>query len=431
MQMTNLYVHNVKRISEMDIDTAGRNLILVGGKNAQGKSSTIDALVMAICGKRHMPDFPLADGEDYGEIVVQLKAEENELTHDADNFIVTRTFERNRDGSIKHGLKITDADGEESPSPQTILDGLFSATALNPLLFEAASPAKQKEALLDLVGLSEFYEESTAEHKRLYDERTICNKAGKKIKAQHDGMTRHKNVPTEPIDTMELANRLSVAKEANKDGKRNLVRIKALEAAEAEAIKALADHQKKLLDIQSEKNGLLEETQGFEEIDTSKMLAEIREAGDVNTKVAENKAWQAKAQELQDLRSESSDLNDKLTEILAKQHDALRDAEWPVGGLSVDTEGLLYNQLPLDQASQSERIRLCCRITAALNPALRLFVVYNGNDLDHDSLNELDTFLKDSEFQAIVEYVTRSELDEQKCTVVLHDGAEKEVARAV
>ena len=431
MKLLNLYVRNVKKVSEMDIDTEGRHLILVGGKNAQGKSSTIDALIMAICGKRHMAEVPLRDGEEYGEIVIKLTSDENDLTHAADNFTVTRTFERTRDGGIKHGLKITDSDGQESPSPQTSLDGLFSTSALNPLTFETATPAKQREQLLDLVDLSDFFDETTAEYKELYSQRTDCNKAGKRLKAQHDGMEKHKGVPDEEVEVVELMRKWNDAKDYNRDGKRDIKQIEVLTKVEAETEASISKLQAKLTDATSEKAGLLESTKGFEEVDTLSLLKAVSEAGDVNSKVSDNKLWAAKKLELDDLRSESNDLNEKLTDVLAKQHDALRDANWPVDGLSVDSEGLLFNKLPLAQASQSERIRLCCRITAALNPALKLFVVYNGNDLDHESLQELDEFLCENDFQAIVEYVTRSELDEQKCTVVLHDGAEKEVAGAV
>jgi hypothetical protein len=125
---------------------------------------------------------------------------------------------------------------------------------------------------------------------------------------------------------------------------------------------------------------------------------------------------------LKELRKDSARLTAELEGIQQRRQDALKQAEWPIPGLGVDSEGLLFNGLPVSQASQAEGIRLWCSISAALNPALRLLIFKNGNDLDPESMRGLGEFLEESDMQAVIEYVTRSETDEEQCVVVLKEG---------
>ena len=50
MNVLRLQVHNIMRISDLDLDLDGHHLVLVGGKNGQGKTSAIKSLLMALCG---------------------------------------------------------------------------------------------------------------------------------------------------------------------------------------------------------------------------------------------------------------------------------------------------------------------------------------------------------------------------------------------
>ena len=58
----------------------------------------------------------------------------------------------------------------------------------------------------------------------------------------------------------------------------------------------------------------------------------------------------------------------------------------------------------------------------ASNPKLRLMVSQHGNDLDVDSLAEIQKILEKEDFQLLLEFVTRSKDDEDRCSVVFTDG---------
>jgi hypothetical protein len=101
-------------------------------------------------------------------------------------------------------------------------------------------------------------------------------------------------------------------------------------------------------------------------------------------------------------------------------------ATWPLPGLSLDSEGVLFNGLPFSQASKSARIATSAKIGMALNPRLRLMVCQDGNDLDNESLDSLEKLLRDSDYQMILELVTRNDDDEKRCAVIIENGKNKE-----
>jgi len=90
--------------------------------------------------------------------------------------------------------------------------------------------------------------------------------------------------------------------------------------------------------------------------------------------------------------------------------------------MELNEDGLVWNNLPFEQASTSQRIMASVAVGMRLNPELRLLVCEHGSDLDVDTLDALDAVLKEHQFQMICEVVTRSKEDEERCAVVIADG---------
>jgi hypothetical protein len=80
------------------------------------------------------------------------------------------------------------------------------------------------------------------------------------------------------------------------------------------------------------------------------------------------------------------------------------------------------NGLPFEQASTSQRIMASVKVGMALNPKLRLLVCQHGSDLDNDTLSVLEQAAKENDFQLLIETVTRTEADEERCAVIIEDG---------
>src|SRR5262245_46003478 len=81
MKVVRYTAQHVLRLSDVDFNLEGRHLFLVGGKNSQGKTSALTALLMALCGRSGLEKYPeiqLKEGEDEGNVRVELAGEVGE-----------------------------------------------------------------------------------------------------------------------------------------------------------------------------------------------------------------------------------------------------------------------------------------------------------------------------------------------------------------
>ena len=89
MKIVRLEAENVKRLVAVEIAPDG-SLVVIGGKNGAGKSSTLDSIAMALGGKDLVPEKPLRDGAEKGHVEVDLG-----------DLIVRRTFTAAGGGSLE------------------------------------------------------------------------------------------------------------------------------------------------------------------------------------------------------------------------------------------------------------------------------------------------------------------------------------------
>ena len=75
MRVIGYEVHNIQKISEANFDLEGHNLFVIGGKNRQGKTSALTALLMALSGRSGMDDYPEIALVPYPVIVAASKGD--------------------------------------------------------------------------------------------------------------------------------------------------------------------------------------------------------------------------------------------------------------------------------------------------------------------------------------------------------------------
>ena len=155
-----LQASNVKRLRAVEIrpDPDG-SMVLVGGRNAQGKSSVLDSIWMALGGRRAQPARPVRDGAEHASIRLALD----------NGLVVERTIEP--DG--KTVLRVSDGTATLR-APQGILDALVRDLSFDPLRFSEMAEKEQAELLRRLVGLDfSKLDRSRAEY---YDERRLLGR---------------------------------------------------------------------------------------------------------------------------------------------------------------------------------------------------------------------------------------------------------------
>jgi hypothetical protein len=87
---------------------------------------------------------------------------------------------------------------------------------------------------------------------------------------------------------------------------------------------------------------------------------------------------------------------------------------------------VLFNEIPLDQVSAAERVRVALAISMALNPKLRVLRITDGSLLDTDSWKIITEMAEKNDFQVWVEVVDES----GSVGFYIEDGSVKAVEEA-
>ena len=436
MKILQFQAHNILGIKDINLDLEGAHLFIVGGKNGQGKSSTLKAIQMILCGRSGMEDWPtkpIHDGEDAAFIEMRLSG--SDRLHEPHFFTARMDFAIKRGVPQPEKFTITDSSGAPAGSARQMMSSLYKLRGFDPLEFSRMKPKEQRAVLCDLLGIN--LDQMNAERQKLYNERALVNKQGVSKKALTEAMPYYPDAPNEPVKLAELSARLEAAKESNREYGSAAKEVTELNLECDRASKEIAD----LLKLVEEKRESLaiatdileakrESFSRLVKIDIAPIEKEVAEADETNRKVAANQARKVAMEELELLRKASSVLTDAMKSIDEKQKDLLAAAKWPVPGMSVDADGVLLNGLPLEQVCQRDKTIVSANIGILQNPELRLMVSERGSELDVETREGLAEILKDNEFQMIVEVVTNSEADEERCSIVIEDGAVKSKKKA-
>lgn len=456
---------NFKRLRVVDL-APDPDVVTLSGANGAGKSSVLDAIAAALGGARLAPGKPIRNGEEVARIELDLG-----------EVVVKRRF-RGADTQ----LVIEAANGARFPSPQAVLDKLIGAIAFDPLAFARDDPRRQYDALRALVPLPIDIDALAAEDRRDYDTRTEYGRSARALRAQLDGLPPPApNAPASPVDVAALARALNAAGEANAALERraaaranatgSIVDLRARADLDEESIpeqgsrhkeqrdRDLADIdeqiavlQKRRVDIadrwhkqiitsgdalkasaarlRQEATDLQAKLDAAEPLpeptDTAALAAEIAEATRGNAALEANLRRAAVEYELGDVTAKVADLTKSIEARAEGKRTALEAAPMPVDGLSLGDGIVLFNDVPFDQASAAERLRVSTAIAMAANPRLRVLCVRDAAILDTDSLVALKAATRAGGFQLWLERVDPDE----GVGIILEDGEIRAVTPA-
>ena len=409
--ITGLRIENFKKIVCFDMNPDG-SVITIAGKNGQGKSSILDAIMVALCGRVAMPDKPVRAGEPSAEIVLQV-----------DGFTVTRKIKPDGSGSVT----ITTADGSTRPQPQAWLDAKIGKLTFDPSAFLRLKPVEQAEMLRKLTGVD--VADLDAEKSAVYQERLLVGRDRDAAQGAAQVMPFHADAPAAEVSMAdlvaeqqeaaaaqsrkrELAAKADAEREAAKQKRARIVEIdhdlaqvdeatrleiadleQRIAAAKARAIAKTADletrkrnnlifipgHEKAESDAQSAADAIMT-------ADPSEMQARIGSIETVNRKVRENAARKVAQERAELLAATYKDKSERLDAIAADKAKRIAAAKMPVAGLGFSDDGAVtFRDMPLTQASQAEAIRVSMAIGLALNPELKIVLIRDGSLLDTDS----------------------------------------------
>lgn len=408
LKIVELTSSNVKRLRAVNIRPDG-SLVIIGGRNGQGKSSVLDSIMFALAGTKGLPPKPVRDGEEEAEVVVDLG-----------EFIVVRTMQSGGGTS----LIVKSANGARFPSPQTMLDKFINSLSFDPLDFTRQDAKTQGKTLMRLVGLD--FAALDAKRKAAFDERTNVNRDAKAAKANLDAAPKYPDAPECEVAAQSIIDELDAANQKNSANAKVRANADTVALRLSEAREYLAELEAQVVKAKSEV-GKWESQQSLAEkalanlvdVDTEPIRKRIAAVDQDNAKVRANAEHAKLKARVSELDKKSGDLTKKIEECDAEREKAIASAAYPVPGLAVNDEGILFNGIPLEQASSAEQLRVSVAIGLALNPRLRVMAIRDGSLLDADSMSLLRELAEANGAQLWIERVGKAD----EGAIIIEDGS--------
>lgn len=422
VKIASLELENVKRIHAVELEPAQDGLTVIGGKNAQGKTSVLDALAWALGGDKMKPADPNRKG---GATPARLRVE-------LSNGIVVER--KGKNGS----LHVTDTTGKKAG--QQLLNDFISQLALNIPRFMNGTDADKATALLQTLGIDAELAKIDGSIRATFQDRQLVGRDAKAKRAHAEKLPHHEDAPTEPVSAAELI------QEQQAILARNGEKLKAKQDAEDTAKKAefarstayaatsrVADLEQQLKDARAELARRTKEAEEAEE--KAKVLAQstaelvlesteeiessIANIETINNKVRDNQAKAEADAEAIRVEQEYDGLTQKLEDLRAKRRGLLDGAPLPLPDLSIDDEGALtYKDYTWGDMSGAEQLVVATAIVRATKPECGFVLVDKLEQFDTDELAKFGEWAKGEGLQIIG---TRVATDDS-CTVVIVDG---------
>lgn len=435
MKIVRLEAENILRLAAVAIEPSG-DIVEITGENGAGKSSTLNAIWMALGGEKTIPPEPIKLGADKGYVRLDL----GDLT-------VTRTFKRRDDGDYSTTLTVENKEGMRPQSPQNLLSTLVGRLAFDPLEFTRLKPEDQMKALRVFVPDYDFDAAAQA-NKEDFANRTDHNRHAKQLRAQADGIDAV-GAPEKPFDLDALIEDLEAVGTHNADIERrrakrdefargilaNEERISRLDESIANREREIEALKRELATVKEDRQ-LMADTvaRDKERLAAAPALPDPKDPSEIRGHIESAQRMNAlfeKAQrkaELEKQAAEAEKRAEALTAAMAARIDAMdaavAAAKMPVDGLTFGDGEILLNGVPFEQGSMAEKIRTSVAIAAAMNPKLRIAHVRDGSLLDRKSWQALAEFAREADMQVWVESVDST----RPGAIVIEDGRVRDAA---
>ena len=406
VKITQFEAENVKRIKALTLTPALAGLTVIGGRNNQGKTSGLDAIVWALGGDRYRPSQAQREGS---VLPPRLRLE-------LSNGIIVERSGKNSD------LKVTDASGRKAG--QQLLNSFVEQLALDMPRFMQSTSKEKATTLLRIIGLEEQVEKLERQEKELYNQRhAIGQIADQKAKYAKE-LPSYPEAPAEPISAYDLIQRQQDILARNGENQRKRERAAQLAAEMDRVGKELALLEERYKTLCADYETAQKSALDLQDEATDELEASIRNIEAVNAKVRTNQDKARAEAEAKECGDQYAGLTAQLEAVRQQKTDLLQGAKLPLPGLSVEDGELIYKGKPWDCMSGSDQLKVSTAIVRALKPDCGFVLLDKLEQMDLETLREFSAWMEAEGLQGIATRVSTG----GECSIIIEDGYAKDTA---
>lgn len=411
IKINKLELENVKKIKAVALTPSENGLTIIGGNNAQGKTSVLDAICWALGGNKYKPSNPQNDAS---VIPPNLK-----ITL-SNGLVVERTGKNS-------ALKVTDPNGNKGG--QQLLDEFIEQLAIDLPKFMESSPKDKANTLLQVIGVGQQLAELEKQEKELYNERLAIGRIADQKKKFAKEQEYYQDTPKDLVSPSELIQKQQEILARNGENQRKRENVSRIEQDVAFFNKEVNNLKIQLQNKEEQLNKALADLEiakkdAIDLIDesTEELEQSIANIDEINRKVRANLDKEKAEDEAREYERQYESLTSKITEVRDSKAELLKGAQLPLDGLSVEDGELIYNNQKWDNMSGAERLKVSTAIVRKLNPKCGFVLLDKLECMDMDTLNEFGRWLEDEGLQAIATRVSTGD----ECSIIIEDGYVKE-----
>lgn len=405
LTIISLDVTNFARLKAVRIEPNDTGAVVISGRNAQGKSSVLDAIAQVIDSSKYKVPVPVHLGAEEANIVAVFgRGGEPELV-----------VKWKMDEHGKKSLVVEDADGVKKSSPASLMKSLFGYLSVNPFAFATASKDEQLKILLGTTGFD--VEEWQEARKETFGKRTIINREVEKRKKTVALLPKPADdVSREEQSTSELLQKLTHAKEIQEklttafltedSWSLKVTELRGL-LAQAEANYQQAIAYRESVDV-PENVAIADSIPQLEE-----QLANI---DDVNRAARDARQYDETYRDFESYVIEAKKLTERISEHDRELRDAIESIDIPIRGLSYVDDELRLNDVPFEAASHAEKITIGTALAIASQPEAGVILVEDASLMDEQTMSIIVGMAEKHRMQVWLEVVG------EENGIVIEDG---------
>lgn len=402
-KITSLEFENIKRIKAVQITPTASGLTVIGGRNGQGKTSVLDAIMWILGGEKYRPSEPKREGSvtpPYGKITLS-------------NGLVVERKGKNSD------LKVIDPSGNRAG--QQLLNEFISQFALDLPKFMNGNNREKADTLLQVIGVGDRLYELEQQEEELYNQRRTIGQIADQKKKHAAELPIYPDVPAKPISISELIKEQQEILARNGENQKKRQHLSELQS-EADNLQKQIEN---LLIRQAKVHKDLEiaqmDAKDLQDQSTAELEKNIADIEEINRKIRMNLDKEKAEMEAQEYAEKYYAHTEKIEAVRKARTDLLEKANLPLEGLSVEDGELTYKGFKWDNLSGADQMKVGVAIVRRLNPNCGFVLLDKLEQMDLDTLDEFGRWLRQEDLQVIATRVSTGD----ECSIIIEDGYSK------